>query len=90
MRAPGAELGWLGVVRLGLAQTALGAIVVLATNVFNRVMIVEWALPALLPGALIAWHYASQISRPRWGHSPTSAVAARFGSSAASACWESG
>ena len=62
------ELGWLGVVRLGLAQTALGAIVVLATNVLNRVMIVEWALPAILPGALIAWHYAIQISRPRWGH----------------------
>ncbi|MEM6490528.1 MAG: BCD family MFS transporter [Pseudomonadota bacterium] len=69
MSAGPAELGWAGVVRLGLAQTALGAAVVLATNVFNRVMIVEWALPAILASALIAWHYAVQITRPRWGHS---------------------
>ena len=45
-------LGWLGIVRLGLVQTALGAIVVLTTSTMNRVMVVEYALPALMPGAL--------------------------------------
>lgn len=62
------SLGWLGVFRLGLVQTALGAIVVLTTSTLNRVMIVELALPAMLPGALVGWHYAVQISRPRWGY----------------------
>ncbi len=61
-------LGWLGIVRLGLVQTALGAIVVLTTSTLNRVMVVELALPAMLPGALVGWHYAVQLSRPRWGY----------------------
>jgi MFS transporter, BCD family, chlorophyll transporter len=60
-------LGWLGIIRLGLVQTALGAIVVLTTSTINRVMVVELALPAVVPGALVAWHYALQILRPRWG-----------------------
>ncbi len=57
MQSP-APLGWLGIVRLGLVQTALGAIVVLTTSTLNRVMVVELALPAMLPGALVALHYA--------------------------------
>ncbi len=61
-------LGWLGIVRLGLVQTSLGAIVVLTTSTLNRVMVVELALPALLPGVLVALHYAVQITRPRFGH----------------------
>ncbi|WP_269514718.1 BCD family MFS transporter [Brevundimonas subvibrioides] len=61
-------LGWLGIVRLGLVQTALGSIVVLTTSTLNRIMMVELALPAVLPAALVAWHYAVQLSRPRWGH----------------------
>jgi MFS transporter, BCD family, chlorophyll transporter len=61
-------LGWIGIVRLGLVQSALGAIVVLTTSTLNRVMVVEMALPAMLPAALVAWHYAVQISRPRWGY----------------------
>ncbi len=60
-------LGWLGIVRLGLVQTALGAIVVLTTSTLNRVMVVEMALPAMVPGALVALHYALQIFRPRFG-----------------------
>ena len=60
-------LGWFGIVRLGLVQTALGAIVVLTTSTLNRVMVVEMALPAMLPGALVALHYALQIFRPRFG-----------------------
>jgi len=63
-----AFLGWAGVVRLGLVQTALGAVVVLTTSTLNRVMVVELALPALLPGLLVALHYAVQITRPRMGH----------------------
>ncbi len=66
--ADGPYLGWLGVFRLGLVQTALGAIVILTTSTLNRVMVVELALPATLPGALVGWHYAVQMSRPRWGH----------------------
>lgn len=61
-------LGWLGIVRLGLVQTALGAIVVLTTSTLNRVMVVEMALPAALPGLLVGLHYAVQMTRPRWGY----------------------
>src|SRR3712207_500795 len=42
-------LTWFGIVRLGLVQTALGAIVVLTTSTINRVLVVELALPAVLP-----------------------------------------
>jgi BCD family chlorophyll transporter-like MFS transporter len=62
-----ASLGWLGIARLGLVQAALGSIVVLATSTMNRIMVVELALPAILPGALVGWHYAVQIMRPRFG-----------------------
>ncbi|WP_018411928.1 BCD family MFS transporter [Methyloversatilis thermotolerans] len=61
-------LGWGGIVRLGLVQTALGAVVVLTTSTLNRVMVVEMAMPAMLPGALVALHYAVQMLRPRMGH----------------------
>lgn len=61
-------LSYVGIVRLGLVQTALGAVVVLTTSTLNRVMVVEYALPAMLPGALVAWHYAVQALRPRFGH----------------------
>ena len=61
-------LGWLGIARLGLVQTAIGAIVILTTSTLNRVVVVELALPAMLPGALVGWHHAVQLSRPRWGY----------------------
>ncbi len=61
-------LGWLGIVRLGLVQTALGSIVVLMTSTINRVMIIELALPAFIPGLLVASHYGVQILRPAWGY----------------------
>lgn len=63
-----ATLGWSGIIRLGLVQTALGAIVVLMTSTINRVMVVELALPAIVPGLLVASHYAIQILRPAWGY----------------------
>lgn len=66
--APQAGLGWIGIVRLGLVQSAIGAIVMLATSLLNRVMVVEYALPAALPAGLVAWHYAVQLTRPLWGH----------------------
>ena len=62
------QLSWLGIVRLGLVQTALGAIFVLSTSTLNRVMRVELALPAVLPGLLIALQYWIQVLRPRLGH----------------------
>lgn len=64
----GAALGWGGIARLGLVQASLGAIVVLMTSTLNRVMVVELALPALLPGLLVALHYAVQLARPRMGY----------------------
>lgn len=67
-RARVGGLTWFGIFRLGLVQTALGAVVVLATSMLNRVMIVEWALPAVLPGLLVGLHYAVQILRPRFGY----------------------
>ncbi len=62
------SLGWLGIVRLGLVQSALGSVVVLTTSTLNRVMVVELALPALVPGVLVALHHALQLLRPRFGY----------------------
>jgi BCD family chlorophyll transporter-like MFS transporter len=61
-------LGWPSIVRLGLVQMALGAVVVLTNSTINRVMVVELALPAVIPGLLVALHFAVQLLRPRWGH----------------------
>lgn len=61
------RLGWIDVVRLGLVQAAIGSIVALTTSTLNRVMVVELALPAALPGALVGLYYALQVSRPNWG-----------------------
>ena len=60
-------LSWLSIVRLGLVQLALGSIVVLTTSTLNRLMVVELALPAIVPGLLVALHYGIQITRPSWG-----------------------
>jgi BCD family chlorophyll transporter-like MFS transporter len=62
------NFGWGRIARLGLVQASLGAIVVLTTSTLNRVMVVELALPALLPGFLVALHYLVQVARPRMGH----------------------
>lgn len=60
--------GWTSIVRLGLVQVALGSIVAITNSTLNRVMVVELALLATLPGALVALHYAVQALRPRWGY----------------------
>jgi len=65
MNAP--VFGWFQIIRLGLIQACLGAVVVVTTSTLNRIMVVELALPALLPGFLVAWHYAVQMVRPRMG-----------------------
>jgi MFS transporter, BCD family, chlorophyll transporter len=61
-------LGWLGIIRLGLVQSALGAVVALCTSTLNRIMVVEMALPAMLPALLVGIHFAVQMTRPRWGY----------------------
>lgn len=60
-------LSWVSIARLGLVQLCLGAIVVLTTSTLNRIMVVELALPAILPGLLVGLHYGIQITRPNWG-----------------------
>ncbi len=60
--------GWTHVVRLGVVQACLGAMVVVATSTLNRIMVVELALPALVPGLLVGFHYAIQMVRPRMGY----------------------
>ena len=62
------RLGWGGIARLCLVNAAIGGMAALPVNLFNRLMTVELALPAILPGLLVALHYAVQISRPAWGH----------------------
>lgn len=62
------RLGWIDILRLGLVQAALGAIVVLTNSTLNRVMIVELGLAAIVPGLLVGVHYGVQITRPLWGH----------------------
>jgi BCD family chlorophyll transporter-like MFS transporter len=59
---------WLAICRLGLVQAALGSVVVLMTSTLNRVMVVEYSMPAMLPGVLVSLHYAIQVIRPRFGH----------------------
>lgn len=61
-------LGWGGITRLCLVNAAIGGLAALPVNLFNRLMTVELALPALLPGLLVGLHYAVQLSRPIWGH----------------------
>lgn len=61
-------LSWIGILRLGLVQMALGSVLVLTNSTLNRVMTVELALPALLPGFLVSLYYATQALRPRFGH----------------------
>jgi BCD family chlorophyll transporter-like MFS transporter len=68
MSAERAGREWFTICRLGLVQAALGAIVVLMTSTLNRVMVVEFSLPAMVPGVLVSLHYAIQFIRPRFGH----------------------
>ena len=64
-----AGLSWLQLTRLGLVQAAIGAVVVLLTTTVNRVIVVELALPATIPGVLVALHFGVQlVLRPRLGH----------------------
>jgi len=63
-----AHLSWMGIARLGLVQSAIGAVVMLATSLLNRIMVVEYAQAAALPAGLVAFHYAVQLTRPKWGH----------------------
>ena len=61
-------ISWFSIVRLGTVQAAIGAMIMLATSLLNRVMVVEYAMAAAIPAALVAWHYSVQLSRPLWGH----------------------
>ena len=58
---------WLHIARLGLIQACMGAVVVVTTSTLNRIMVVELALPAMLPGFLVGFHYLVQMVRPRMG-----------------------
>jgi BCD family chlorophyll transporter-like MFS transporter len=60
--------GWFSIIRVGLVQASIGAIVMLATSLLNRVMVVEYAMAAAVPAGLVALHYAVQLARPVWGH----------------------
>ena len=62
------NLTWVSIFRLGLVQMTLGALVVITTSTLNRLMVVEYALAATIPGLLVAFHYGVQITRPSWGH----------------------
>lgn len=61
-------LSWFAIFRLGLIQTALGALVFLPTNTLNRIMVVEYALAASIPGFLITLHHVVQLARPYIGY----------------------
>lgn len=63
-----AGFGWFSIVRLGMVQAAIGAVVMLATSLLNRVMVVEYGMAAAIPAGLVALHYAVQLARPVWGH----------------------
>lgn len=61
-------LSWFSIVRIGLVQASIGAMVMLTTTVLNRLMVVEYSLAAAIPAGLVGWHYAVQLCRPLWGH----------------------
>ena len=63
-----APLGWLGIVRLGLVQTALGAIFVLTDLHHQPRHGGGDGAAGLHPGPLMGWHYVMQGLRPRWGY----------------------
>lgn len=67
-QAQSAGFSWLAIIRIGLVQASIGALVMMATTVLNRVMVVELGLLAAIPAGLVAWHYAVQLGRPLWGH----------------------
>ena len=54
----GRGLRWSEVARLGLAQIAIGAVAALMMSTLNRIMVVELGLPATVPSALVALHFA--------------------------------
>ncbi len=62
------RLGWWGILRLGLVQACIGMLFALTTLTLNRVMVVEYGLPAVVPAGLVAWNYVVQLIRPRLGH----------------------
>ncbi len=60
--------------RLGLVQASIGAIAVLMISTLNRVLVIEYALPAVIPGTLVGLHYLVQFIRPRVGHEADAGV----------------
>ncbi len=60
--------GWLGIVPAWVGADRAWRHHRVTTSTLNRVIVVELALPAFLPGLLVGWHYALQIFRPRWGY----------------------
>ncbi|MBB4612297.1 BCD family MFS transporter [Novosphingobium taihuense] len=62
------RFGWWSIVRLGAVQASIGAMVMVATSLLNRLMVLEYGLAAGVPAGLVAWHYMVQLSRPLWGH----------------------
>ena len=67
--AHGGHFGWPAILRVGVVQACIGALVVLITATMNRVMVVELGLPATIAGALVALYYTIQLGlRPRMGH----------------------
>lgn len=63
-----AGISWPAIIRIGIVQATIGALVMMATTVLNRLMVVEYGLIAALPAGLVAWHYVVQLGRPIWGH----------------------
>ncbi|MEL7097464.1 MAG: MFS transporter [Pseudomonadota bacterium] len=61
-------MSWGVILRLCFVNAAIGGLAALPVNLFNRLMTVELALPALLPGVLVALHYGVQLTRPMFGH----------------------
>lgn len=61
-------LSWFAIVRIGLVQACIGALVMMGTTVLNRLMVVEYGMLAAIPAGLVSWHYVIQLGRPLWGH----------------------
>lgn len=61
-------LSWPSIIRLGLVQSAIGAAFALTSATLNRVMVVEYGLAASVPAGLVAFNYATQMLRAKWGH----------------------
>ena len=60
------SFGWFSIVRLGMVQAAIGAIVVMTTSTLNRIMVVELALQIKFLHQVVLAFHGQQLKQYQW------------------------